>query len=187
MADEIDKYDEKDVSVHFILYAEEDGRKTPAGTIRMVKDSLKVGCIRVVALQELCLILLFFRSQLGRLAVQKDYRGYGLGKVLVQAVHDWVKDEGGREVLRQRAGGAQQGNVVTVKLESQVSQETPCPRLFENTETIAPFYRYMRSSFIASWGIIKKEASSYAMAVSFDECLARKCHAFSLTLIDAPC
>ena len=51
MADEIDKYDEKDVSVHFILYAEQDGRKTPAGTIRMVRDSLKVRCIPFGALR----------------------------------------------------------------------------------------------------------------------------------------
>ena len=52
MADEIDKYDEKDVSVHFILYAEQDGRKTPAGTIRMVRDSLKVRHIPVEALHD---------------------------------------------------------------------------------------------------------------------------------------
>jgi hypothetical protein len=51
MADEIDKYDEKDVSVHFILYAEQDGRKTPAGTIRMVRDSLKVRRIPFEALR----------------------------------------------------------------------------------------------------------------------------------------
>ena len=50
MADEVDKYDEKDVSVHFVLYAQDDpesarrGEKgVPAGTIRTVKDSLKVG------------------------------------------------------------------------------------------------------------------------------------------------
>jgi len=51
MADEIDKYDEKNVSVHFILYAEQDGRKTPAGTIRMVRDSLKVRRIPFEALR----------------------------------------------------------------------------------------------------------------------------------------
>jgi hypothetical protein len=49
MADEVDKYDEKDVSVHFCLYAQDDPEKAergekgvPAGTVRVVKSSLKV-------------------------------------------------------------------------------------------------------------------------------------------------
>jgi hypothetical protein len=49
MADEVDKYDEKDVSVHFVLYAQDDLEKAergergvPAGTVRIVKSSLKV-------------------------------------------------------------------------------------------------------------------------------------------------
>lgn len=49
MADEVDKYDEKDISVHFVLFAQDDPEKAkrgelgvPAGTVRVVKSSLKV-------------------------------------------------------------------------------------------------------------------------------------------------
>ncbi|KAG7562278.1 hypothetical protein FFLO_02266 [Filobasidium floriforme] len=109
MADEVDKYDEKDVSVHFCLYAQDDPEKAergekgvPAGTVRVVKSSLK----------------------LGRLAVSKNYRGYGLGKNLVQAVHDWVKVEGHRGYIGQESasgsGEQRAGRKVTIKLEAQL-------------------------------------------------------------------
>lgn len=57
--------------------------------------------------------------------MSKHYRGYGLGKILVQAVHDWVEAEGHRGYIGQESasGGDEQGagRKVTIKLEAQVS------------------------------------------------------------------
>lgn len=63
--------------------------------------------------------------------MSKHYRGYGLGKILVQAVHDWVEAEGHRGYIGQdsASGGGVQGagSKVTIKLEAQVSTSEAVP------------------------------------------------------------
>lgn len=60
-----------------------------------------------------------FLSQITRLAVLKPYRGYGLGKLLVQAVHDYVKAKEPDE-MEVKVGGDGKGSGREIKLHAQV-------------------------------------------------------------------
>ncbi|WWC90298.1 uncharacterized protein L201_005231 [Kwoniella dendrophila CBS 6074] len=74
-------------STHFLLLLNE---QIPIGTLRFINEN----------------------NQLGRFAILKEYRGLGLGKPLLIAVHDYVKAKGGKEVWCQsQAGDPTQGGV----------------------------------------------------------------------------
>lgn len=63
---------------HFLLSLTNTTPPTPIGTIRVnILDSSSSS----------------FRYKLGRLAILKPYRKYGLGKVLVERLHEWVVDD----------------------------------------------------------------------------------------------
>ncbi|WWD22614.1 hypothetical protein CI109_107107 [Kwoniella shandongensis] len=50
-------------------------------------------------------------GQLGRVAIRKDYRGMGLGRPLIEAVHAHVKSTGGKEVWCQSQADTKPGGV----------------------------------------------------------------------------
>lgn len=93
--DEMDHYDQENGTVHMLLNVLERGeeekvKRVPVGVVRIITSKNKV--------RRACFLLLSRRldltrcgAQLGRLAILRDYRSYGFGKVLVQGVHDWAR------------------------------------------------------------------------------------------------
>ncbi|GFZ44453.1 hypothetical protein JCM24511_02175 [Saitozyma sp. JCM 24511] len=75
------------LSTHFLLFTD---RGEPAGTVRVL-DS---------------------RAKLGRLAIRKQFRGKGYGRPLCEAVHDWMRKMGAKEVILDcQAGDPSKGEV----------------------------------------------------------------------------
>ena len=113
-------------------------------------------------------------EKLGRLAVLKPYRGYGLGKILVKAVHDWVEAEGHKGYVGQGSSIEQAGTSrkVTIKLEAQVSDGVGLPGTIRQGVRLTSFHvdSSMRSSFTRRWAIISWARSLYVMAVSDRSC-----------------
>ncbi|WRT63123.1 uncharacterized protein IL334_000026 [Kwoniella shivajii] len=61
----------------------------------LLGDNQAIGTVRVIN----------SNGQLGRFAILKPYRGLGLGRPMIQAVHDYVQSEGGKEVWCQSQAG----------------------------------------------------------------------------------
>lgn len=85
LADEIDDYDP--VARHFALIVTESDAKKLVGTIRVVPEKGKVSSSRAPTQLPLK------QCQVGRLAILKQYRSFGFGNDLVQAVKKWAIEE----------------------------------------------------------------------------------------------
>lgn len=72
-----------------------------------------VGTVRLVALPT--------KVKLTRLAIEKDYRKYGLGRVLVRALEEFVANNSTREDFAPHVKEVDGKKVITVKIHSQVS------------------------------------------------------------------
>ncbi|OCF60244.1 hypothetical protein L486_02924 [Kwoniella mangroviensis CBS 10435] len=84
----VETNDDDHRSAHFLLVLLKTDEAV--GTIRLINES----------------------NQLGRFAILKQYRGQGLGVPLIQALHDHVREKGGKEVWCQsQAADPTQGGV----------------------------------------------------------------------------
>lgn len=72
-----------------------------------------VGTVRLVALPT--------KVKLTRLAIEKDYRKYGLGRVLVRALEEFVANNSTREDFAPHVKEVDGKKVITIKIHSQVS------------------------------------------------------------------
>ncbi|WVW81172.1 hypothetical protein I302_103163 [Kwoniella bestiolae CBS 10118] len=77
----VETNDDDHRSTHFLLVLSDN--EEPVGTIRLINEN----------------------NQLGRFAILKQYRGMGLGIPLIQALHDYVRGKGGKEVWCQSQAG----------------------------------------------------------------------------------
>ncbi|KAK6904609.1 hypothetical protein I204_06790 [Kwoniella mangroviensis CBS 8886] len=80
----------------------DDDHRSAHFLLVLLKTDEAVGTIRLIN----------ENNQLGRFAILKQYRGQGLGVPLIQALHDHVREKGGKEVWCQsQAADPTQGGV----------------------------------------------------------------------------
>nr|XP_019005920.1 uncharacterized protein I203_01238 [Kwoniella mangroviensis CBS 8507]OCF69381.1 hypothetical protein I203_01238 [Kwoniella mangroviensis CBS 8507] len=100
----VETNDDDHRSAHFLLVLLKTDEAV--GTIRLINENNQEGEAHSY------MAAAALNPQLGRFAILKQYRGQGLGVPLIQALHDHVREKGGKEVWCQsQAADPTQGGV----------------------------------------------------------------------------